>query len=52
MRLPVVMFVHGGGWMRGNRRDYFRGGPVVGKALAARGFLVVVPSYRLAPGLC
>jgi acetyl esterase/lipase len=47
--LPVVVCVHGGGWMRGDRRDEWRGAPVIGRALATRGFVVVCPSYRLAP---
>lgn len=43
--LPVVIFFYGGGWEAGNRADY----GFVGRALAARGFLVVLPDYRLAP---
>lgn len=47
---PVVLFVHGGGWQRGDRDA----GPAglyrnVGAALARRGLTVVVPSYRLHP---
>lgn len=49
---PVVVFVHGGYWHTQGRR-YFQ--PVtglygnVGVALAARGVLAVLPSYRLFP---
>jgi len=43
--MPVVMFFYGGGWNSGSRADY----GWVGQALASRGFLVVVPDYRLVP---
>lgn len=43
--LPVVIFFYGGGWSNGRRQDY----GFAGRALAARGFVVVVPDYRLAP---
>ncbi len=42
---PVVMFIYGGGWKNGNRGDY----EFVGRALASRGFIAVVPDYRLYP---
>ena len=42
---PVVVFVYGGGWRTGDRADY----RFVGAALAARGFLTVVPDYREYP---
>jgi len=42
---PVMIFWHGGSWQNGDK-DYYR---FVGAALAARGFLAVVPNYRLAP---
>jgi len=38
---------HGGGWVRGDRRDEFRGAPAVARAHAAAGCVVVAPSYRL-----
>jgi acetyl esterase/lipase len=41
----VVVFVHGGAWVRGDRSQY----PAIGGRLAAAGLVVVVPSYRLAP---
>lgn len=42
---PVVVFFHGGGWDSGAKDLY----GWVGQALAAQGFLVAVPSYRLVP---
>lgn len=44
-RLPVVVFFYGGGWVAGERGDY----GFAGRALAARGFIAVVPDYRLVP---
>jgi acetyl esterase/lipase len=43
--LPVVVFFYGGGWRGGRRQDYVW----AGDALASRGFLAIVPDYRLAP---
>ena len=42
---PVVMFIYGGAWRAGDRFEY----EFVGRALAANGFVVVVPDYRLWP---
>lgn len=42
---PVVFFIYGGGWNRGERSDY----QFVGRALAARGFITVIADYRLVP---
>ncbi|WP_196502993.1 alpha/beta hydrolase [Aestuariivirga litoralis] len=42
---PVVVFVHGGSWSSGNKNPY----EFVGRALAAQGYLVLVPNYRLHP---
>ena len=42
---PVVMFIYGGAWKQGRKEDY----QFVGKALAANGFVVVIPDYRLYP---
>lgn len=44
-RLPVVVFFYGGGWNSGERENY----AFVGRALAQRGFVVVIPDYRLVP---
>jgi acetyl esterase/lipase len=43
--LPVLVFFYGGGWNSGKRQDY----AWVGQNLAAQGFVVVVPDYRLVP---
>lgn len=42
---PVVVFFYGGSWNSGTRSGY----RFVGRALAAQGFVVVVPDYRLVP---
>ncbi len=46
--LPVLMFVHGGGWFTGDK-DFFGVHRSVARALARRGYVVVVPNYRLSP---
>ncbi|WP_418939731.1 alpha/beta hydrolase [Paraburkholderia bryophila] len=42
---PVVVFFYGGSWQNGSRSSYL----FVGAALAARGFVAVVPDYRTWP---
>ncbi|MBK8083933.1 MAG: alpha/beta hydrolase [Devosia sp.] len=42
---PVVMFIYGGSWRAGDKFEY----EFVGRALAAAGFVVVIPDYRLWP---
>jgi acetyl esterase/lipase len=42
---PVILFWHGGSWQSGSK-DHYR---FVGAALAERGFVAIVPNYRLAP---
>lgn len=42
---PVVVFFYGGSW-RSGRRDLYR---FVGEAFAGKGFVTVVPDYRLYP---
>lgn len=44
---PVIVFFYGGGWAHGERGHY----GFVAKALAARGFVVVVPDYRKVPAV-
>lgn len=44
---PVAVFFYGGSWDSGRRQDY----GWVGRALAAQGFLVIVPDYRLYPAV-
>lgn len=43
--LPVLIFFYGGSWKSGDKDDY----EWLGAALAAQGFVVVVPNYRLVP---
>ncbi len=43
--LPIIFFLYGGSWQTGEREGY----GFAGRALAARGFLVAVPDYRLVP---
>jgi len=42
---PIVIFLYGGGWDSGERQMY----GFVGAALAASGFIAVIPDYRLYP---
>jgi len=42
---PVIVFFYGGSWQSGARGDY----GFVAARLAARGFVVVVPDYRIYP---
>ncbi|MGA9658880.1 MAG: alpha/beta hydrolase [Asticcacaulis sp.] len=43
--LPVLVFFYGGGWDTGSKSDYVW----MGHALAALGYLVMIPDYRLVP---
>jgi acetyl esterase/lipase len=42
---PVLLFVHGGGWKNGNKKEF----EFLGRALAADGIGVVTVNYRLYP---
>jgi acetyl esterase/lipase len=42
---PVIVFFYGGSWNGGRRQGY----EFSGRALAAQGFVVIVPDYRLVP---
>lgn len=44
-RAPLVIYIHGGYWQRGDRKDY----SFVARELNARGFAVAIPSYPLCP---
>ena len=44
-RLPIIVFFYGGSWTSGDKDGY----AFVGRALAARGFVVAIPDYRLVP---
>lgn len=43
--LPLLVFFYGGSWRHGDK-DLYRW---AGQALAARGFVVAIPNYRLVP---
>ncbi|MCJ7421488.1 alpha/beta hydrolase [Sphingomicrobium astaxanthinifaciens] len=43
--LPILLFFYGGGWVKGERGEF----GWVARAMAARGYMVVLPDYRLAP---
>ena len=40
---PVVVFIYGGRWKYGSKRDYL----LMGNALARQGWIVIIPDYRL-----
>lgn len=42
-KLPVIVFFYGGSWNTGSKQGY----AFVGRALAAKGFVVALPDYRL-----
>lgn len=44
---PVIVFWYGGGWVEGDRERY----RFVGAALAAEGYVAVLPDYRLHPAV-
>jgi acetyl esterase/lipase len=44
-KLPVIVFFYGGSWSSGTKEGY----AFAGRALAARGFIVAIPDYRLVP---
>jgi len=43
--MPIIVFFYGGSWQEGSKAAYL----FVGQALAARGFLTVIPDYRVYP---
>ena len=43
---PVAVYIHGGYWQRGDRRDY----SCMARVLNERGLTVAIPSYTLCPG--
>ena len=47
-KTPIIIHVHGGGWVRGSRTNEWRGGPSVGRSCAKEGYVGVIVSYRLA----
>jgi acetyl esterase/lipase len=45
---PVIIFFYGGDWQSGYKELY----RYVAKALARRGYVAVVPDYRIYPEVC
>ncbi len=45
--LPVLVFIHGGGWNAGDPHDY----RFIARTLAPRGYAVVLAGYRLYPAV-
>ena len=45
--LPVLVFVHGGGWSRGGKDNRFYGAPSICENIAASGCITIAPGYRL-----
>jgi acetyl esterase/lipase len=43
----VIVFFYGGSWRHGDKGDY----GFAGRALASRGFVTVIPDYRLVPAV-
>ena len=43
--LPVLVFIYGGGWRAGSKDEY----AFLARAFANRGYVVVLPDYRLFP---
>lgn len=44
---PIIVFIYGGSWNSGAKDDY----EFMGTALAAQGFAVALPDYRLVPSV-
>jgi len=42
---PLIVFVHGGAWLHGDKKDY----QFIGESFAKEGYDVVVMNYHLAP---
>jgi len=42
---PVVVFFYGGSWKRGDKDNY----EFVGRSLSSKGYITVIPDYRLYP---
>jgi acetyl esterase/lipase len=45
IKAPIIVFIYGGSWANGRRQDY----GFVASSLAAKGYVTVVPDYRLLP---
>jgi len=42
---PVIVFIYGGSWQNGDKSTY----SFLGRALAQRGYLTIIPNYRVYP---
>lgn len=47
LKAPVIVFIYGGSWASGRRQDY----GFVATSFAAKGYVTVVPDYRLVPSV-
>lgn len=45
LEAPVVVFFYGGSWRRGDRDKY----RFIGQSLSSRGYLTIIPDYRVYP---
>lgn len=50
-RLPTIVHIHGGPTVRADRFGQFGFGYMEGQLFASRGYAVVVPNFRITPGL-
>src|SRR4051794_33559829 len=52
-KCPVLFLVHGGAWILGSKDEVLGvyGYGTIGRCLAERGLVVVMPNYRLSPGV-
>lgn len=48
---PIVFFVHGGAWRHGDKSSFLGFYGLLATSLARHGLGVVVPNYRLSPGV-
>lgn len=48
---PVILFIHGGAWVHGDKRGFFGTYPKLAKTWAEHGIGCVVINYRLSPGV-
>lgn len=44
-KAPVIVFFYGGSW-KGGQKSYY---PFIGEAFTSRGFVVIIPDYRVYP---
>jgi len=52
VRLPTVLYIHGGPGLRADFWGFRRGfGTLTAQFLASRGYAVIVPNFRITPGL-